>query len=731
MLTICLLAAAIVIVSPFYNNPKPIDEILLQQNVCEGFIDSAPTSDSKGIVKFTVKLQGCKKDDILKPISGRAQLTVNALQFPYTYGDIIRFRTHLHVPHDFNNPGSFKFERLCRSRGVDLLGYIDDPGWITKVGVASGHPIRMLIEGWRQKIAASLDSISNEELRASALALTIGDGAKISEDVRDDFRRSGLAHILVISGLNVAFVAIAAFFLLKWMMLLIPNLALKINIFKPAAILTIAAVWLYAYITGAEVSVVRAAIMSTVFLVSIAIDRRQDTFTSLAVAALIILVNSPLAIYDLSFQLSFVAVIAIAILYPRILKTLGTKHRSKCWRYFLETLAASIAATIGVAPLLSYYFHNSSFVGIIANIIAVPWAGFILTPFSFLVELIAIISPALAGYPAIAFGYLIKPLMIAAHLAASISRPLTVSFTLPLLSVVAIYMLIALALARKRLRYARLAMAATLIIFIGAIAHQHEWFNSRLKVAFLDVGQGSCAVVRFPDGTSAIIDGGGFKKSDFDLGKSVIAPYLWYKGISKIDYLILTHPHPDHFKGLGFIAEEFGPKELFWNGVTPDEEDLEEWNQFLGRIKAASVPMAVMKDNANFQVLNPPQNIPNYWNVNSTSLALKTSYGNISFLFTGDIEAPAEEEILRTGAAKLGATVMQIPHHGSATSSTAEFLNAVRPEYAVIQLGKDNGYGFPNRNVLERLNEVRAKIFRTDQDGAVEFETDGTNIFVE
>ena len=141
--------------------------------------------------------------------------------------------------------------------------------------------------------------------------------------------------------------------------------------------------------------------------------------------------------------------------------------------------------------------------------------------------------------------------------------------------------------------------------------------------------------------------------------------------------------------------------------------------------------MAVMKDNANFQVLNPPQNIPNYWNVNSTSLALKTSYGNISFLFTGDIEAPAEEEILRTGAAKLGATVMQIPHHGSATSSTAEFLNAVRPEYAVIQLGKDNGYGFPNRNVLERLNEVRAKIFRTDQDGAVEFETDGTNIFVE
>jgi competence protein ComEC len=412
------------------------------------------------------------------------------------------------------------------------------------------------------------------------------------------------------------------------------------------------------------------------------------------------------------------------------------------------------------------------------------------------------------------FGWLIEPLLFAAHKTAAISAPLTLAFTPPKMFIVLFYVLV-FGLAGFSLRqfkwpwnsrlqpapveriwrdlWRSLKAAAPLIVILLmflSLVLQRGWFGpARLEVTFLDVGQGSSTVVRFPDGRVTVVDGGGFMNSDFDIGKFVIAPYLWQRGISRIDWLVLTHAHPDHFKGLAYLAEEFSPKALLWNGVPPsplggegggEGEVVSGWDEFIERVKKAGVPISVVipagvsgnpvpisavipaevsgnpvpisavipaevsgnpvntgdprfrGDDFHFQFLSPPSPIPPDWDLNNTSLVMLITHGDVSFLLTGDIGSSAEKyvaELLTTNDQRL-TTVLQVPHHGSGSSSTAEFLEAVRPQYAVIQLGEDNRYRFPNEGVLERLKRIGAKIYRTDKNGAIEFKTDGKDVVV-
>ena len=732
MVVTCLAITGIIAVSKFYTPKYSIKTTKMAgQDVCEGYIDSSPLWREDGGLKLTVALDGCSEGYEMKPRKGRVQLTVGngrgEGEVAFSYGDVVRFMTHLREPTDFKNPGAFKFKRYCLSRKISALGYIDDPAWIKKIGIVSGHPVRLAIESIRERIANSLDAISDPDLRSVARALLIGDGSHIAEKTKEDFRRSGLMHILVISGLNVGFVALAVFFVIKWLLVLPAGLAARVNIFKPAAAVTIAAVWLYAYITGAEVSVTRAAIMATVYLAGICIDKRQDVFTSLALAALIILADSPLAIYDISFQLSFITVLTIALIYPRLAEKFSGYQKFK--RYLFQAIAVSIAATIGAAPLIAYYFHYSSLIGIIANIFAVPWAGFVITPLSLIVGLIAAISPPLAATPAILWSYLIIPLAKIAEFTAQISAPFIIALTPPKLTVLMFYHVMIFVSLKKYLRYASIAIALCSVVLIGGFALQRGWFMpNRLEVIFLDVGQGSSAVIKFPTGKVMIIDGGGNAKSQFDIGKFVIAPYLWHRGISKVDWLIATHAHPDHYKGLGFLAEEFHPNEFWWNGAEPEEEEKEEWNAFIERIKPFVRPELVEARKFNeggvsVEFLSPPSEIPAHWNINDTSIVTRITYGEKSFLFTGDIEADAEENLVKQlrGASDGRETILQVPHHGSSSSSTRGFLETIRPKIAVIQAGENNRYGFPTEGVLTRLKDVGAEIKRTDQDGAIEF----------
>lgn len=258
-----------------------------------------------------------------------------------------------------------------------------------------------------------------------------------------------------------------------------------------------------------------------------------------------------------------------------------------------------------------------------------------------------------------------------------------------------------------------------------------------LRATFLDVGQGDCTLVEFPHGKRMLIDGGGLY-GDFDVGENVIAPFLWKRRILKVDYLVLSHPQPDHYKGLLFIAQHFGPREFWHNGMISDASTYEE---LLNVIKEKETTMVKVEDgfirtfrDVRVEALHPAEGwMPAGKNkrgwTNNNSLVLRIVFGDHSFLFTGDIEKEAETRLLRDDK-KLGAHVLKVPHHGSKTSSTYYFVEQVSPQYAIFTLGYKNIFHFPSTRVVGRYKERDCQILRTDLDGAITVTSDGKELEV-
>jgi competence protein ComEC len=253
----------------------------------------------------------------------------------------------------------------------------------------------------------------------------------------------------------------------------------------------------------------------------------------------------------------------------------------------------------------------------------------------------------------------------------------------------------------------------------------------RLEVVFLDVGQGDAAVARLPGGKIMVIDAGGTPDGSFDPGERIVAPYLWLRKIKRIDFLVSTHYHPDHLQGLFFLLENFEVDRVWVNGDR--EADFSGAERLLlaagDRVRSMSRedrPLEI--EGSRLEFLHPPRGRREFWG-NSASLVLRLSYGAHSFLFCGDIEGPAEEEILRRNP-DLASTVVKAPHHGSKTSNTEGFVESTRPQYAVFTVRAGGRARLPNPEVLERYKAAGSKIFRTDRDGAVFFETDGKDLRV-
>jgi competence protein ComEC len=301
--------------------------------------------------------------------------------------------------------------------------------------------------------------------------------------------------------------------------------------------------------------------------------------------------------------------------------------------------------------------------------------------------------------------------------------------------------LIAAAIARGR--WWRIGTALAVAVFLALLLWHPfppDVHPGELEMTAIDVGQGDSIFVVFPDGKRMLIDGGGIPafghqtRSQLDIGEDVVAPYLWDRGIRNLDVVVLSHAHEDHIGGLPALVGDFHPKEL-WTGATPDSPT---WQTLRAKAAANGVTIVPMHfprrfafGGAEIEVLAPPadyvsKDIPG----NNDSLILRVGYGRNGFLLPGDAERPiergmlAEDEIHRTD-------VLKVAHHGSRTSSTEDFVSAVAPVFAVISVGVDNSYGHPNRDVLERLRQHRAVVYRTDQDGLITIRADGHRLHVE
>lgn len=685
-------------------------------------------------------------------VTGRLLLTIGEAGTDLKYGDRIRFICKLRRPRNFYNPGGFDYSRYLALQGIFVTGYLKNNRDIARIGEGDSAYLRRVIEGVRGKIRGFIDGKPELQSRGIIKALLLGEKGEIPEKTRDNFITAGVAHILAISGLHLGFIALVAFLFIRWILRSSERLMLALDINKIAAILTIFPILFYAFIAGLGVSTFRAAIMIITFLIAIVIDRERDLYNTLALAASIITVISPTSIFDISFQLSFVSVLAILYLTPRFLHYLSLipglpakpapSVAKKIGNYTGFLVLVSIAATLGTGPIAAYYFNRVALLGCISNIAIVPIVGFLIIPLSLLFALTIFISPPLASLlfdlDSIMVGFIVDIVGLFTHLPGVSFRVTTPT----ILEITLFYLFVAFLFNLKRLKRAGYA---TLVLLILITANHSYWyytknFNHNLRVTFLDVGQGDSALIEFPKGKRMIIDGGGSYNDSFDTGRNILAPFLWREKIKRVDYLLLSHPHPDHLNGLRFIARNFRVKEIWTNGQGTDLKSYYELMEIIKNKGIKKVTMNILTtprhvNGVKVDIYNPQvplfrrQGIGSHSSVNNNSLVVKLTYKGVGFLFPGDIEKKAERRLIKLGD-RLESMVIKVPHHGSLTSSTKGFLALVHPSYAVFTVGHNNRFRFPKKEIVERYRALGCEICRTDKDGAITMVTDGETLKV-
>jgi len=579
---------------------------------------------------------------------------------------------------------------------------------------------RRLALGLRDRLAAvHLASLPPDEA-ALMNGIVFGSRATpVPDEIERDFRNAGVVHVLVASGAQIA-VLIGIFLrLLGWAAA--PRWA--------SLLITLAGAWLYTLMAGGAPAMVRASITAGAFAVAQLLGRQSDPLSLLALAALVILGLSPGDLFDLGFQLSFAAVGGMILLGPRLRALLPARPG---WLW--AGIAYSLAAQLATAPLVAHAFCQIAPVGVLTNLIAIPAAGVLLGS-GLAVSAIGLLWPAAAFFLDSANLALLWVLRQVIHACARV--PGGHLWILPPggITVVLLYAaLLALAwLRREHLAFlgrSRLACASGIALVALLAGSRVLPSPPLLRVTFLDVGQGDSILVQTPTGRTLLVDGGGASGGRFDFGERVLLPALLHRGARAIDCVVATHPQSDHIGGLAAVCRELSVGMLIEPDVPSESAEMERLRSEVRRrsirhLRAQAGVSWMLDPQTRVTLLHPPDpRLPGREDVNDHSVVVRVEYGRASFLLAGDISQDVEAHLLRSGA-PLEASVLKVAHHGSRTSSSEAFLDAVRPQIAVVSAGEGNLFGHPATEVIRRLAARAALTCRTDQDGAVEVCTDG------
>ena len=676
------------------------------------------------------------------PVSGRLRITVRDFVPDSEYGDLISIETRLRPILGLRNPGGFDYAATLRREGIRALAGVRRPEALTRLAVGGFAPLRRIYV-WREQIRQQLDGSLSPVSSAILQAMLIGETGSLSPEIREAFMISGTTHLLSISGSHLAMVAFVVFYLsgriLRWMparWLLF--LSRRVTVTRLSVLITLVPVVFYTLLAGAQVATVRSLIMILVYLAAVWFQRADDPLNALAVAALLIVLWDPNAVFSISFQLSFIAVLAMVMLganavFPRDEPPFNSerdtswtvRRMGKLRAYFGMTVAAG-AATL---PLTAFYFNQISWVGFLSNPIIVPFVGMVIVPLGLACSVGAVlfdrtILPLAGLNDGLARGLFSMVEWFARFPASEVHVPS------PPVGVITVVYLTGLAVLIFKGSRARKGIAIGLCLLVTLV-----WIvrwpvfhaDGRLRVTFLDVGQGDAAWIEMPDGKTMLIDGGG-AYGNLDSGRLAVAPYLWNTGRWSIDYLVASHPQMDHMGGLSYIARKFRIGELWTNGLEKDAVFYERFRDIV--LEKAIMEKRMTGDDPPLEragvriVPLHPGGSDAFTSDNNRSLVIRIEYGQKSVLFTGDIERPAERALLRWGD-RLKSTVLKVPHHGSRSSIDPDFLSRVAPSVAVISVGANNPYRHPSPETLAAYDALGARIYRTDRDGAVIFQTDG------
>lgn len=764
-------------------------------------------------VSGKVRLFAAFRDDLV-----RNEYSALALR----YGTKISVATNLNREERFLNPGGVSYLEILDQKDIQATGSIKSPLIIEHLGQQNHFSLMGWIHDYRQSLIQKIQANFNVRTSGILIASMLGNRNYLTKETADIFREGGTFHVLVISGLHITFIGGVLLFIVRlfsrkrWIQFL----------------LTSSILWAYSFAVGAEIPVVRAALMFTILLFSFVIYRRGTLLNALGACAFLILLWRPEDLFSQSFHLTFASLVGIiAVAFPLIeklrsiggwmpttetpfppkvhkkLKTLcetlywsekkwqktlrenvwdcgiskseyGTwlneRSLQKPLRWIFEGIIVTAVVQVFLLPFLILYFHRLSFGAVLLNL----WVGVfvVLQNLSALVAILFSELSSLLGLPFIKFAELLNwflltvPQIFIDWNLASVRVPI---YTGGMNAVYFLYFLPLLILTfflnrwnlfgnyKNEKRFPAfpvvgVSSVAFLILFCLIAFHPFSSPkpNGKLTVDFLDVGQGDSMLVTFPNGETMLVDGGGRfdfselfiekqdgEKESFDpdvqgVGETVVSEFLWEKGYSKVDYIVSTHPDADHIQGLTPVLKNFRVGKVFVG--SGDEKD-EEFSEFVQMSRKKHVPIERIYQGDTFEiagvkvfVLNPSEkNAGTNVSTNDNSVVLKLVYGSREFLLTGDIERKTELEIASGFPALLESDVVKVAHHGSRTSSTEEFVNRTKAEYAIIPVGRKSRFGHPHEEVVKRWKQNGTKVWTTGERGTVTISTDGKSIEVQ
>jgi competence protein ComEC len=665
----------------------------------------------------------------LEPISNKGLIFEN--------GQRIYTVTKLRAPDVLHNPGIYSYD--LKKGGVVALGFTKKINIIGK-----SKDLWVWMQNRRQLLGNVIDRSLFPENAALHKAIIPGLTGGIDQRMRDAFSVTGLAHILSISGTHFGLLAFMIFKLIKMTVKFLPEklfrrMTMNITPTQVAVLITLPVLVFYALISGMSTPAVRSLIMIFIYMLALFLGRKDQWLNSLAIAAFIILLYKPSALFDLSFQLSFIAVLSIGYVAERRTSERGQKAEGSrqesvvssqdkaigtlIKRIFDKIKAAifmTVAAVLGTAPIVALVFKQFPLISPITNLIITPFICFVILPLGFLASFSALIF----NMSLLPFGGLIDMVThFSLKLIDIFSQIPYANLHVPNPSFVMIILYYFSLIFLLKSSYRRVVRIIPLVLIICIYLITPSLRGNKLIITFLDVGQGDSSVIELPDKKVMLIDGGMYEP---DMGRAVIAPYLWSRGLRSIEYLALTHPHPDHYGGLIYIMENFKIGEVWLTGRKTAEAE-----KFFQEIKEKKIYYRILRrgdvleaDKYKIYVFHPYDEFfadsqrGAFSGENSASMVLKYESDDVSVLFTGDIETEAEESLTPLGK-PLKSNIIKVPHHGGRTSSSAGFIKAVNPQIAVISAGRNNSFNHPHKETIERYKAAGVNIYRTDIDGAV------------